>query len=77
MGIDAGPEKDIGGFRNANATMDVWYYEAEQDTNWKTAEINKVGEIARKEGTGNEVVVVGARDGNKRRGIEEVLSEDY
>ena len=31
MGVEEGTGKEIGGHRNANATMEVWNYEAGQD----------------------------------------------
>ena len=43
MGIEEGTGKEIGGRRNANATMDVRSYDG-----WKSKWTTKVGELAKK-----------------------------
>ena len=59
MGVEEGTGKEIGGYRNENATMDVRSYEAGQDQKWKNKRDNESGGN-HKESTGKKVEVVWA-----------------
>ena len=50
MGIEEGTGKEIGGRRNANATMDVRSYDG-----WKSILVDNESRGTRKESLGNEV----------------------